>query len=154
MAPCEHTQLSWEDALAILRMRVPGFSTITRPEQLSFDSVASIMSAVPVGFQRIVQDDSDELETFVSEKVLPDLLARTQEVIVIQDCGMVSRLPFRLAAGNVIQFLERFEREEDGLRCGLFDGVSDILFVFDHGGMLLIDHDERIWFSPGREGAK
>ncbi|WP_050030589.1 hypothetical protein [Verrucomicrobium sp. BvORR034] len=145
--------LSWEVALATLTKWVPGFASMKTLKQLSFDAVASIMAAAPGGFQRIVQDVSSNLETFIIENVLPGILPRTREVIVIPDCGMVSLLPLRLTDDDFTRFVEEFERQEGGRPIGLLDGVSDILFVFDTGDLLLIDHDERIWFSSTANGA-
>lgn len=47
----------------------------------------------------------------------------------------------------LIRFVAEFEYEDGSHRLGLLDGASDILFAFNTGEMLLIDHDERTWFS-------
>ena len=144
MASYTHALLTWSNALEVLSTWIPSFSSISRPDQLSFDSVAAIMSAMPEGMQAVEANyplDSDL--TFINGA----MLSPPREVIVIPDCGMVSCRPFRLPSSDLKRFIDGFERENGVWRVGLLDGASDILFVFDTGDMLLIDHDERVWFA-------
>lgn len=147
MALYIHKQQSWNYALSVLANWIPGFNEITRPEQLSFDSVAGIIARVPDGFQSISAEFLDSDAAFI-EVTLDRCQQRPSEVIVIPDCGMVSRLPLRLSVSELVHFVGEFDYEY-GTNCiGLLDGCSDVFFGFDTGDMLLVDHDERIWFSP------
>ncbi len=147
MASYIHAQQPWDDALAVLAAWVPRFSEVTRPEQLSFDCVAGIMSAVPDGFQTIFTAPPDSDSAFI-DVVLDQCRQRPCEVIVVPDLGMVSRLPLRLPVSELTRFVTEFDYVSGSRSLSLLDGASDTFFGFDTGDMLLVDHDERIWFSP------
>lgn len=115
-ASYQGTQLSWGDALANLTRWVPGFAAIKTPEQLGYDTVASIMAAASGGFQCIAENVSSDFETFIIEGVIARILPRTQEIIVVPDCGMVSLPPLQLAVDDLTRFVAEFEREEATLR--------------------------------------
>jgi len=140
-------QQPWDNALTVLALWIPGFKEITRPEQLSFDGVARIMNAVPEGFQSIPAGSPESDPGFI-EAALDLCRQPPSEVIVVPDCGMVSRLPRRLPVSGLAQFITEYKYVSGSHCFGLLDGVSDIFFGFDTGDMLLVDHDERIWFSP------
>ena len=144
----DHALQTWDDALAILASWAPEFSNITRPEQLSFDSVSAVMASVPQGFQRIadslpLDDDASFFGAAVARFTHPPA-----DVLVIPDCGMVSRRPFRLPVVEFYRFAAEFVYESGAHRFGLLDGASDLLLAFDTGDIVLVDHDERVWFTP------
>lgn len=139
----DYAQRTWSDALTTLSEWIPRFRNNLQPEQLSFDSIASIMSTVPSGFQSFGIADND---AGFFDRALCHCSHRPSEVIIIPDCGMVARFPFRLPVAEVINFIYEFEQTSP--RMGLLDGTSDIFFGFDTGDMLLVDHDERVWFTP------
>lgn len=147
MASYTHAQQSWDNALAVLAAWIPGFRGIAQPEQLSFDCVGAIMTAVTDGFQRISPVSADSDPDFI-DLALDQCRQPPSEVIIVPDCGMVSRPPLRLPVSELRQFVEDFDDVSGPHPFGLMDGVSDIFFGFDTGDMLLVDHDERIWFSP------
>ncbi len=43
--------------------------------------------------------------------------------------------------------IKLFDQEVGSESMGLRDGASGILFAFDTGGLMLLNHDERVWFS-------
>ena len=139
----DHAQQSWTDALTTLAVWLSGFRASLQPQELCFDSVSNIMASVSGGFQSFGIVDYDA--AFISA-ALDHCSRRPSEVIVIPDCGMVVRLPFRLPVTELIRFI--LEYEQVSPRMGLLDGASDIFFGFDTGDMLLVDHDERVWFTP------
>ena len=147
MASYPQAQQSWDNTLAVLAIWIPGFKEITRPEQLSFDCVARIMKVVPYGFQSIPAGNLDFDTPFIAA-ALDRCPQPPSEVIVVPDCGMVSRLPLRLPVSGLTQFVIEYDYVSGSHCFGLLDGVSDIFFGFDTGDMLLVDHDERIWFTP------
>ncbi len=141
--PFYHAQQSWTDALTTLAVWLPGFRAVLQPQELCFDSVSNIMASGSGGFQSFGIVDYDA--AFIGA-ALYHCSRRPSEVIVIPDCGMVGRLPFRLPVPELIRFI--LEYEQFSPRMGLLDGTSDIFFGFDTGDMLLVDHDERVWFTP------
>ena len=145
----EHVLASWDDALDTLATWIPGFATITQPHQLSFDSVVQIMVSASGGFQTLPPAVLDSDASFIAS-ALDRCRERPSEVIVIPDCGMTSRLPFRFPLTELIQFVADFSYDSGMRQFGLLDGASDIFFGFDTGDMLFVDHDERIWFTPAR----
>ncbi len=142
-----HLQQTWDDALATLGDWIPGFCGVTRPDQLGFDTVAGIMEAVPQGFQTVSPTLLDADAVFI-DAALDRCRELPSEVIVIPDCGSVSRLPLRLPVSELVKFVGDFDHVSGSHCIGLLDGATDIFFGFDTGDMLLVDHDERVWFSP------
>jgi hypothetical protein len=147
MTSYEHYQQTWDDALAVLATWIPAFIVISRPEQLSFDVVADMMAEMPGGLQRFPHGIPLDYDAIFIDCALDMCPHRPDEVIVIPDCGMPSRHPFRMPLADLIRFVGKFEYEVGLHRLGLLDGASDILFAFNTGELLFIDHDERVWFS-------
>jgi hypothetical protein len=147
MTSYEHCQQTWDDALAVLASWISAFTVISRPEQLNFDVVADMMAEMPGGLQRFPHGIPLDSDAIFIDCALDKCPRRPDEVIVIPDCGMTSRHPFRMPLAGLNRFIAEFEYEDGSHRLGLLDGASDILFAFNTGQMLLIDHDERVWFS-------
>jgi hypothetical protein len=139
----DHAEQTWADAINTLSEWLPSFRNILLPEQLSFDSVASIMASVPGGFQSFgIVDYGGAFRG----RALGHCALRPSEVINVPECGMVGRLPLRLPVAELIRFTDEFEQACPSM--GLLDGASGIFFGFDTGDILLVDHDERVWFTP------
>lgn len=136
---------TWKDTMSILQQWIPAFLAITDPHALSFDSVVAVMEASPGGFHELAPTLLDCDGVFI-EQAIGRFDLPPQQVIVIPDCGMVSRLPHRMPVSALSKFLSEFDDPVSNL--GLFDGASDIFIAFDTTEMILVDHDERIWITP------
>ena len=128
-----------------LHQWIPAFQTITDPRALSFDSVVAVMVASSGGMPDLSPALLDCDGVFIGQAI-GRFIRPPQQVIVIPDCGMVSRLPHRIPVSALRKFISDFDDPASHL--GLFDGASDILFAFDTSEMILVDHDERIWITP------
>ena len=135
---------TWDDTMSTLHQWIPAFQSITEPRALSFDSAVAVMEASSGGMPNLSPALLDCDGVFI-EKAIGSFIRPPQQVIIIPDCAMVSRLPHRFPVSSLSKFISDFDDPASHL--GLFDGASDILFAFDTADMILVDHDERIWIT-------
>ena len=141
--------LTWAEGLETLHRCLPDSTRFRAPKDLNFDSVVTAITSGG-GTLHPLEASFEDADTEVIRKLL--LSARwpgTGKVLIIPDCGDLSKPPLLCELRDLLQVVESYSAPVTGR--GLFDGCSDVLLVSETGGALLIDHDERSWrsFSGG-----
>lgn len=90
--------LSWPEAFACGESWIPGFvlEAPARPRDFGFDAVAAWMVRQPGGMIPMGKGIPENEDLFV-EECLRHFSVRPGEVVVIPDCGDVSKVPVRLS---------------------------------------------------------
>ncbi|MES2705904.1 MAG: hypothetical protein V4726_04805 [Verrucomicrobiota bacterium] len=135
----EPADLTWDKGLKILHAYLPGSALFENPEDLSFDSAVTVITS---GGRLLhpLEVAVDGADKGVMRKLLTSAAwSATGKVLVIPDCGDVSKPPLLCQLASLLQMVENYSAPSTG--CG------DVLFVRENGEALLIDHDERCWHT-------
>lgn len=137
------TQLSWQDAFNLLQSWVPDFAVPTKARDFGFDSAASMMARQPSGLVAFDDGSIPDLEGHFLPCCRERFARQGEEVLVIPDCGDAAQLPIRVTADRLVEFTANYQ----GCSGNLLGCGADVLFVFDTGDLVLVDHDERVWLA-------
>ena len=142
----------WDEALKLLHSFIPCSRSCVRDlRKLNFDSAVDLMRILDPGCKRANVAPREDSATIFAGVYSSSMVSLGGRVLIVPDLGCLRLKPIVCAADNILQ------RIDEGVVAPVFDqrqelisGGSDVLFVFEsNGDMLLFDHDEGVWWARG-----
>lgn len=128
---------------------MPGFLPPEKARDFGFDNITSLMARQPGGMVAFDATIPDWDGLFL-QRCQEYFAHQPREILIFPDCGDIAQLPLRLAADYLTRFIAAYEQGPKGL--GLLSSGADVLLAVDTGGLILVDHDERVWLAGIAKG--